>query len=212
MTTTPLKSSPRKVELAPNQIYLLHANQQDHPIHTAIEGYPDWSIYKWGLINRIGLFYKGHLATTLHGSGPGPFIDDRYNHPETSSWSSWTRPAPPSYSTLIEAIEYYCTMPERLALIDTWNAEDGLETWCLRQSFTPVRLPLDVTVPLQELKRMERLADYEGSTLHELALEALYKHFGDIEKRYLEYQAWKQRQATSSTEHKTEEVRTEVQG
>jgi hypothetical protein len=208
MTTTPRKSFSRRVELAPNQIYLLHANQQDHPIHTTIEGYPDWSTYEWELINRIGLFYKGRYITTLCGSGSGPFIDNHYEHPS----ASWPRPVPSFYATIIEAIEHYATMPERLALIDKWNEEDGLEVWCLRQSFAPVRLPLNVTIPRQELKRMERLADYEGSTLHELALEALYKHFGDIEKRYLEHQAWKQRRATSSADHKAEEGRPEVQG
>ena len=184
MTRTLRNQRPQSVELAPDQIYLLSVDQQSNPIQTIVEGYVDWSYRRWDAIKSIGLFYKGRYVTSLRCHESGGLIDKKYGEIH----STWPLPAPSQYANLEEAVQHYLKMPERLSWIDEWNKADGLEpTWCIRQSFTPSSLPLSLSLPPQERKRIERLAEFENLRVDQFLLKALYASLPAIEERYNDY-------------------------
>jgi hypothetical protein len=187
MTTTsrrkPTKPSVQKIELAPNQIYLLRAERQKRPIQTLVEGSEDWSYETWEYSDSISLYYRGWYITNLKPNPEGVWVDARLKDPS----SLWTLPTPCHYVSIVEAIRHYASMPEQLTMFDRLNRKEGLELWCIRKSFTPMPLSLILPLSPQERKRIERLADYEGLSVDHFFLKALYAALPEIEERYNDY-------------------------
>lgn len=203
MTTTQskTKAATKMIELAPNQIYLKRPGECN-PVQTLVEGSTEWSYYKWEYLNETSLYYKGHYVTSLIPQEAGGWIDEHIQKPPLF----WKVSPPARYTSFIEAIRAYEQDSGQLANIDRLNKFAGLEEWCIRQTFTPFRLPVKLELPPSERKRLERLASFDGRTLEEFALEALYKHLAEVEERYVNHEQWKQRQLTAFTESKVEEV------
>jgi predicted DNA-binding protein len=206
MTQLQRKSSQQqpKIQLAPHQIYVKRPGCHD-PVQNLVEGFSDWSFTLWGSCSDVTLYHKGHYVTHLIASADG-YVDARLKSLYPNAW--WKTTPPARYTSLTEAIQLYEQEPEQLAYHDQWNKAEGLEEWCIRQSFTFSKLSLKCELPPDEHKRLTRLAEYDGRTLGEFALEALYKHLSEVEERYTRQQQWKQRQQSASTESEvSQEVR-----
>lgn len=198
MTRTQRKQQP--VQLAPNQMYLKRPGECN-PVQTLVPGYDDWSYFEWEYTHTITLSYKGHHVTTLYPHEAGGWTDGHLKR----HCSYWPITIPPRYTSLVEAVHVYEQAPQELASYDRWNKADGLEAWCVRQSFYPARIPLKLELPPEERTRLVRLAQFDGRTLEEFALEALYKHLSAVEQRYLSHQQWEQRQQAATSESEVRE-------
>ncbi len=175
--TQMLRKQQQKIQLAANQVYLKRPGCLD-PIQTLVEGYPDWSYSEHEYRDhRLSLNYKGRYITSLTPVN-GAF--------EVSRCTRKDEP-PVHYNTLAEIAQHYTAERESLLqIIDTLNIQEGLEEWCLRQSFTTAKLALHLTLPQQERQRIERVARaafYMGG-LEDLAMEAIYAYLPALEKTY----------------------------
>ena len=190
MATSQRKPSQPKIQLAPNQIYIKRPGMHN-PVQTLIEGTsPDWSYYRWEILCEISLYYKGYYITNLIPAEPGKWVDEQVRKPRPYG----RKDLPAFYSSLADAVHVYEQDAKRLALLDKINKDDGLEEWCVRQSFTPSKLPIKLEFPPDERRRLERLASFDGHSLEIFALEALYKHLSAVEDRYTAHEEWIQRQ------------------
>jgi hypothetical protein len=176
---TQIKRNPQqqKIQLAPNQVYIKRPGCPD-PVQTLVEGYPHWSYAEREYRDhRISLNYKGHYIISLIPAN-GAF--------EVAPHTPKDKP-PVRYNTLADVAQCYSTEHEGLLqIIDLLNTQEGLEEWCLRQSFTTAKLALHLTLPQQERQRMERVARaafYVGG-LEDLAMEAIYAYLPTLEKTY----------------------------
>jgi len=189
------------VQLAPNQIYLKRPGEC-HPVQTLVEGYNDWSYFEWEYTHTIALSYKGRYVTALYPCATGGWTDGHLNRPH----SSWPITIPSQYTSFADAVQVYEQAPqELLATYERWNKADGLTAWCVRQSFRPTRLHLTLELPPEERTRLVRLAQFDGRTLEEFALESLYKHLSAVEERFLSHQQWEQRQHVATAESEARE-------
>ena len=199
MTQTQRNPYIQQVELAPNQVYIKRPGVWNH-VHTLVEDHPDWSYYFWEILREASLYYQGCYVTTLYAREAGTWVDEQVTKPNPF----WRLSIPPRYSSIAEAVAVYEQATTELSAMSRWNKEEGLEAWCIRQSFTPSVVSLKLLMLPEEHARFERLAQFEARRLEEMALEALYRHLAAVEERFDEHQRWLQKKNTQSQEAREE--------
>ena len=178
MTQVQRKTSPRQqqIELAPNQIYIKRPGCSD-PIQTVIEGCPDWSYVERVYLQKVALFYQGRYVLSL-AQKAGSY--------ETVSYGPSEEP-PVCYVSLADAAQSYAREHETyLCYLAQFNREEGLEEWCLRQSFATANITLRLTFPQSVRQRLQRVVESSlyGGGLEEMVARAIYASLPELEQQY----------------------------
>ncbi len=161
----------RKVELAPNQIYVKRPGCEN-PVQTLIEGAPGWSFHVWKYTERVSLYYKGrYVASLISRNGGTAYEEVRFNPPVSFSLV---------FNSLAEATQHYARTG-CIRWIEEINRQEGLEDWCISTSFTFRTRTLHLSLPPQECERLERIASLKGATLEQMAMQALYSVLPELE-------------------------------
>lgn len=187
--------NPHKYILEPNQVYIKRTGTI-HPVQTLVEGSTEWSYCYWSYTGNVSLYFKGFFVTTLEPLEAGKWIEAK---PETSH-HCWKVDFPPHYTTLAHAADVYSQDQDALANFERWNKAEGLEGWCVRHSFTPTPVSIQLELPPDEYQRLVRLAKFDVSTLAEFVQKALYVHLASVEKLYTLQEQRKQKVVDASSE------------
>lgn len=173
--STPNGKAATPIHLEPNQVYIKRPGTF-HKFQTLVEGTTDWTYVQGEPRDTVALYYQGWYVTRLSfqpceaGNGLKVYVDKLPLVPIL-----WKIVSTPYYTSLAEAVATYEQDTEMLACIECWNKRDGLEEWCMRESFTPRILSVSLELPPDVYERLENLSRSNGTTLEELMLRALYR-------------------------------------